>query len=137
MWEQRLGIKLAYRGIERSSFGTERREAHNFDIARGGWYGDYTDPTTWLDLAKSTNGNNDGLFKSPAYDELLDRAAKEADPAKRMALLADAEKLLVTDECPFIPLYQYGDGYMYDDRKITGFDVNVRLMTQYKWIARK
>lgn len=137
MWENRLGIKMDYRGLERGSFGTERREAHHFDIARGGWYGDYTDPTTWLDLARSTNGNNDGQFNSPAYDELLDRAAREADPAKRMAILSDAEKLLVTDECPFLPLYQYGDGYMYDDRKIAGFDVNVRLMTQYKWIARK
>jgi oligopeptide transport system substrate-binding protein len=137
MWEQSLGLHFSYRGLERGSFSTERRENHNFDICRGGWYGDYTDPTTWLDLARSTNGNNDGKFNSPAYDALLDEAAREGDPQKRMAILSAAEKLLVTDECPFIPLYQYGDGYMYDDRKLSGMEVNVRLMTQYKWIARK
>ncbi len=137
MWKNNLNVDVTYRGIERGSFGPERREAHNFDIARGGWYGDYPDPTTWLDLAKSTNGNNDGRFSSPAYDGLLEAAAKEANPSKRLAILSEAEKLLVTDECPFLPLYQYGDGYMYDDRKISGFDVNVRLLTQLKWIARK
>ena len=136
MWQANLGIAVTFRGIERSSFGTDRRQ-HNFTIARGGWYGDYMDPATWLDLAKTNDGNNDGLFSSPAYDALLKQAAAEPDRDKRFAILRRAEQLLVEDEFPFIPLYQYSDGYIFDPAKIEGLDLNVRLLTQFKYIHRK
>lgn len=136
MWEKHLNIKTSFKGLERGTFGSDRR-SNNFLIARGGWYGDYLDPTTWLDLARSTDGNNDGKFKSPAYDALLDQAAAEGNPAKRFELLREAERVLVEDEMPFIPLYQYADGYMYNPNTIEGIDLNVRLLTQFKWLRKK
>ncbi|HVX86135.1 MAG TPA: peptide ABC transporter substrate-binding protein [Phycisphaerae bacterium] len=136
MWERELGIHVTYRGVERSTFNQDRRSTHNFDIARGGWYGDYDDPTTWLDLARSDSGNNDGQFKDPAYDALMDAAAREFDPAKRFAILAQAEKLICGKEFPFLMLYQYGDGFMYDANHLKGVSDNVRLITPLKWIWR-
>lgn len=35
------------------------RKSGNFDVARGGWLGDYDDPITMLSLFTSTSGNND------------------------------------------------------------------------------
>jgi oligopeptide transport system substrate-binding protein len=137
MWKQNLGIETSYRSLERGSFGAERRQSHNFDIARGGWYGDYVDPTTWLDLLRTGDGNNDGQYSNKAYDSLLARAALEPDAASRFKLLHDAEAMLMHDEFPLIPLYQYGDGCIFDDNKIAGFTVNVRLLTPLKWIRRK
>ena len=136
MWKNNLHIEISYHGLERGSFGTDRRTA-NFTIARGGWYGDYTDPTTWLDLFKTGDGNNDGRFSSPAYDALLEKAAAEPNPQKRFALLHDAERLLVEDEFPAIPLYQYSDGYIFDPDKVDNLNLNVRLLTQFKWLCRK
>jgi oligopeptide transport system substrate-binding protein len=136
MWQKNLGINVSFRGVERGAFRNERRN-HNFAIARGGWYGDYMDPTTWLDLAKTGDGNNDGLFSNKDYDALLVKAAKEPDAAKRFAILREAERILVEDEFPFIPLYQYADGYMFDDKKIGGLDMNVRLLTQFKYVYKK
>jgi oligopeptide transport system substrate-binding protein len=136
MWEQNLGVHCSYRGLERSSFG-EARRSQNFDIARAGWYGDYVDPTTWLDLLRSTDGNNDGKYNNPAYDALLDKAATEPDPAKRLAILTGAEAILIHEDFPIIPLYQYGDGLIYDPEKIQGLSLNVRLITPLKWIHRK
>ncbi len=135
MWEKNLGIHVSYRGVERGTFGEDRRTA-NFAIARGGWYGDYADPTTWLNLAKTGDGNNDGRYSNPRYDALLAQAAKESDPARRFAVLAEAERILVEEDFPFIPLYQYADGYIYDAKKIGGVDVNVRLLTQFKYLHR-
>jgi oligopeptide transport system substrate-binding protein len=140
MWQQKLGVTVTFRALERGSFANNRKERVNgkptFDVSRGGWYGDYTDPTTWLDLLRSTDGNNDGHYVNPAYDALLDQAAAEPDPTKRFAILRDAERMIVQDELPILPLYQYNDGYMFDADKIKGLDVNVRLLTQFKWIHR-
>jgi oligopeptide transport system substrate-binding protein len=136
MWRSNLGVSVTYKGLERGSFGTTRRVDRNFDIARGGWYGDYPDPTTWLDLLRSTDGNNDGKFSSKAYDELLARSDAEADPAARFAILKEAENMVVNEELPIIPLYQYADGYMYDAKKIQGAELNPRLLMQLKWIRR-
>ena len=136
MWKVNLGINCTLKGLEPPGFSAAREQDHDFDVCRGGWYGDYPDPTTWLDLGRSTNGNNDGKFSSPQYDALLDKAAHEPDSLKRLAILSDAEKMLVNDELPFIPLYQYGDGYMYNQDKIAGADVNVRLITEFKYLHR-
>jgi len=132
MWKQNLGVDITSRPLERAGFSAARQQDHSFDIARGGWYGDYRDPTTWLDLLRSTNGNNDGKFNSPAYDELLNKAASEHDPARRLAILSEAESMIDNDELPLIPLYQYSDGMIFDEKKIQGLYVNDRLLTPFK-----
>ena len=124
MWKTNLGDRDQIPRPERSSFGTARRDDHDFDVAtRGGWYGDYPDPTTWLDLFRSTDGNNDGKFNSKAYDDLMAKSDTEADPAKRFAMLREAERILMHDEAPVIPLYQYADGFMYDENKLQGAEM--------------
>ncbi len=135
MWQRNLGINVTYRALERAGFSSARHD-HDFDISRGGWYGDYADPTTWLDLLRTGDGNNDGEFSSPAYDSLLNQAAAEPDAARRFGLLQQAEGMIVQDELPFIPLYQYGDGFIFNQSKIEGLYVNVRLLSPLKWIHR-
>ena len=81
----------------------------------------------------TSKGGQDRLF---CLLSLLAAAAKEPDPAKRFAILSTAEGMLVQDELPYLPLYQYGDGFLYDDSKIKGLTVNVRLMAPLKWIHR-
>jgi oligopeptide transport system substrate-binding protein len=137
MWEQNLGVKVTYRSLERGSFGTVRQIEHSFDVARAGWYGDYSDPTTWLNLAKTGDENNDGLFSDPEYDALFDRANAAPDAKQRLDLLSQAEGLIVQKEFPFIPLYQYSDGYMFDGDKLGGIEANVRLISEFKWIHRQ
>jgi oligopeptide transport system substrate-binding protein len=137
MWEHELGVHVIPRGVESKEFHNERTKDHHFSIARGGWYGDYRDPTTWLDLARTDNGNNDGRFSNTAFDALMAQSDKQPDPAIRFAMLKDAERILVEDQCPFIPLYQYSDGGMYDQSKIAGCESNVRQMVQFKYIRRR
>ncbi|MFM7806615.1 MAG: peptide ABC transporter substrate-binding protein, partial [Planctomycetota bacterium] len=89
MWSRTLGVPCTTRARDPRGFRDALKRG-DFMVARGGWYGDYGDPTTWLDLARTGDGNNDRGFSDPAYDALLDRAAAELDPAKRMTLLAEA-----------------------------------------------
>ena len=136
MWTRELGIKVKFKSVETKAFRALKRQYHDFDVGRAGWYGDYTDPVTWLDLFHSNDGNNDGQYSNPDYDKLLDSAAKEPNPARRFAILKQAEAILVEKDLPLLPLYQYSDGYMFDPAKIAGMDLNVRLLTQFKFIRR-
>jgi oligopeptide transport system substrate-binding protein len=78
----------------------------HYDVARRSWIGDYLDPTTFLGIGVSGDGNNRTGWSDPHYDALLRQAAHEPDAARRLELLSEAEALLL-DSGPFIPIYHY------------------------------
>lgn len=126
MWRDGLGVQCELRGKD-GKFAKEDLRRGNFMVARGGWYGDYADPTTFLDLSKTGNGNNDRGFSNEKFDSLLAKASQELDPTRRMMILADAERILVEDELPILPLCQYVTLYMYDPAHMRGISRLPRL----------
>ncbi|MEM1108698.1 MAG: peptide ABC transporter substrate-binding protein [Planctomycetota bacterium] len=104
MWQTQLGVTVLLDGVEKSRF-RQRRKNGGFTISRGNWYGDYRDPTTFLDLYRANDGNNDAGYASGEYDRLLREAAAQTAPAKRFALLRDAEAVMLAD-APIVPLHQ-------------------------------
>ena len=82
----------------------QRTTAKDFDVVLSGWGPDYNDPMTFLDLWLSTSGQNNTNWASPEYDKIINAAKVEIDPAKRMDLLASAEKFLM-DEMPIVPTF--------------------------------
>jgi oligopeptide transport system substrate-binding protein len=132
-WEQALGVQVELRGKEVKVYGDDL-DNHNFIIGRGSWYGDYGDPTTFLDKFRSTNGNNDARYSSAAFDELMDRARDERDPESRMDLLEEAERLVMEEELPILPLYHYVEVYLYNPDEITGITDHPR-QTQHLYLV--
>lgn len=104
-WKKNLGIDVWLRKAGRAEFEDLRDRDHDFDIARGGWTGDYFDPNTMLDLFVTGEAYDSGLYSNPGFDALIDRA-KRASGAERMALLEAAEAILMQD-APILPLYHY------------------------------
>jgi oligopeptide transport system substrate-binding protein len=104
-WRRHLGLDVRLENREWKTFLKDVR-SHDYDIARGGWVGDYPDPNTFLDLWSSTSGNNSTQWSSKDYDETLTAASRERDPKRRMELLHRLEELL-NDEVPVIPIYYY------------------------------
>jgi len=131
MWQRELGVRVELRGKESKFFREDLRQG-NFMIGRGGWYGDYGDPTTFLDLCRTGDGNNVRGYSSQRVDDLLNRAAEEGDPRARFELLQACERLLVTEEVPMLVLCQYVQMYMYEPGRLTGLSRHPRL-TQYLW----
>ena len=121
-WRQTLGVNVTLEPIERIQF-SDRLRNQSFTIARAGWFGDYRDPTTFLDKFQSANGNNDGKYHNPEYDRLLDEARTILDPDRRMAKLAEAEALLLAEQ-PLMPLYHYTNLELFDLERVTGIHVN-------------
>ena len=106
MWERELGLKVQLLGKETKTFADDRTE-HRFMVSRSGWFGDYMYPTTFLDLQHSKNRQNSEGFDDPHYDGLLKRASEMNDPAERLRILSEAERYLVEEQAPVLPLYTY------------------------------
>jgi len=135
MWSTELGAVVELRGKEAKTFG-EDKVHHRYMIARAGWYGDYRDPTTFLDVFATGNGNNDAGFSAPEYDELLRRAANETDASRRLGLLAEAERILVLEQLPALPLHQHTN-LMAISPRIGGLYPNPRLIFPFRYVFVK
>jgi oligopeptide transport system substrate-binding protein len=104
-WRDRLGIRVRIEQVEWKVF-LDTIQHLDYQVARGGWYGDYVDPNTFLDMFVTGGGNNQTGWSNAAYDALIARAAKETDAQARMKIFAEAEAILVR-ETPIFPIYVY------------------------------
>lgn len=123
MWREVLGVETELSNQEWQVFLSTRREKLDTQVFRYGWIGDYNDPYTFAEILHSAHGLNDMGYANPRYDELLSRAAREADPVARMALLAEAERVML-DDMPVIPLYFYVSKQMVKPW-VAGFEDNI------------
>ncbi len=112
-----IGVELNVEIVEWSSFTPMRRNG-DYDSARNGWVGDYSDPSNMLDLLYSTNGNNDGKFNNAEYDAAMDISRTTLDTAERSEALHKAEDILM-EETGCIPVAYYNDFWLQSE-KITG-----------------
>jgi len=130
-WKRTLGVEVELRGTDNKFFSADLH-AGNFMVARGRWYGDYGDPTTFLDVFRSDNGNNDRGYVNLQIDDALDRASLELDPKKRLAMLHDIEEELFTGEVPMLVICQLLQLYMYEPERVSGLTSHPRLV-QHLW----
>tara|TARA_B100001059_G_C17830105_1_gene584055 strand:+ start:1402 stop:3294 length:1893 start_codon:yes stop_codon:yes gene_type:complete len=130
MWGTNLGIESTLRAKDTKAYREDLSKG-SFMVARGGWYGDYGDPMTFLELSESENGNNDRKFSDPHYDALLAEAASELSPTRRLELLHEAERILIQEAMPILPMYHYSTTYMYDPTNLRGISRHPRLEQNY------
>lgn len=102
------------------------RKAGNYDICRQGWLADFDDPINMLEMWTTESGNNDaqfgrtdasGVIPSYApqnwdeYNSLIASIKSETDLTKRVALMHQAEDMLM-ETWAVVPLHYYNDPYM-------------------------
>ena len=112
-----LGVDLKVNIVEWASFTPMRRNGE-FDVARNGWVGDYTDPSNIIELFCTTNGNNDGKYSNADFDAAMEDSRTTTDAAARSEDLHKAEDLLMED-AGCIPIAYYNDFWL-QSSKITG-----------------
>jgi len=124
MWSQTLGVQVALTRQEWKVY-LNSLNSLDYDLARSTWVGDYPDPNTFLDLFLTGGGNNRTGWSDSAYDGLIARAAAEGDAARRFAILAQAEEMLVARQAVVCPLYFYVGIQLYDSKRVGGIEPNV------------
>jgi len=97
-WNDELGINVQ---IENQEWGTylDSRDNGDFEIARGGWQGDYVDPLTFVGLFTADSPFNSGNWTSEEFTELLTEAETLAGE-ERLEIMREAEMVLMDQAGP-------------------------------------
>ncbi len=112
------------------------RDGGDFDVARYGWVGDYSDPQNFLFLFESDNaGFNIGQYRNPRFDALMKLAAEELDIARRAAILREADSIVIRDE-PWLPVLHYSTKNLVSP-KLAGFEQNLRGAIPTRFLSLK
>ena len=120
-----IGVETRFVHTDGKTHFAHLRDGGDFDAARYGWIGDYSDAQNFLFLLESGNeGLNVGRYKSAEFDSFMRQAADEPDPARRAALLYGADRIFVRD-CPWIPLMFYQSKHLVSP-KLRGFTPNLQ-----------
>lgn len=93
-----------------------------FDLSFTGWIGDFADPAAFLLMWTSDSGLNDGGFRNKDYDALVGRSMS-AEGAERMAILSEAEGMLLKDAV-VMPVYHSLAFNIIDTEAIAGWFSN-------------
>ena len=115
MFKRELGISVLLAKQEWAVY-LNSLSALDFDFCRSSWVGDYNDPNTFMDMFLTGGGNNNCGWSNKRYDELIALAAKETDKTKRYDIFREAETILIRDEMPVCPLFNYVVLMFYSDR---------------------
>ena len=109
MWNKELGINTTLENVE-FKVKIDRENAHQFEISRSGWTGDYLDPMTFMDLWITGASNNYVNYSNPEYDKLVKEAQTSTDQKLRMDNMKKAEKMILEDMA-IVPIYFYTHPY--------------------------
>ena len=120
-----VGIETTFLNTDTKTHYAHLRDKGDFDVARAGWIGDYSDPQNFLFMVESDNdGFNYANYQNPEYDALMDAAARETDLQARTDLLFQAETMFMND-LPFLPLLYYSSLSLVSD-KLKGWEDNLQ-----------
>lgn len=103
-WKRNLNIEVELDNQEWKVF-LKRLKTDTPAIFRLGWGADYPDPDNFMNLFTTNSGNNNTGWGNRRYDGLVASASTERDEAKRLALYNEAQRILVEEDTPIMPLF--------------------------------
>jgi oligopeptide transport system substrate-binding protein len=103
-WRDNLGVRVELQNREWKVFLAE--VSHDPPaVFRMGWGADFPDPDNFMNLFTSYSENNHTRWVNRHYDDLVERAAREPDTKARQALYDEAQRILVEEDVPIVPLF--------------------------------
>ena len=118
MWSSTLGINVQVVNQEFAVYLDTIKSLDTPQVWRLGWCLDYPDANNFDREVFAANGSSNPtdasgapaggvMWKNDEYERLVNEAAVELDPAKRVDLYAQAEDILVNTDAVIIPIYWY------------------------------
>jgi oligopeptide transport system substrate-binding protein len=113
-WKEVLGVDIKLNPVEPTAFTALTKDINTApQMFILGWCADYPDPQNWLSVYWKTGAFGERIgYSNPDLDAMLAEADSTTDPAKRMQLYADAQKLL-TDGAPVAFMWNNINSYLW------------------------
>lgn len=129
IWKQELNIDINLVPIEPATM-TQLRDQGRFDFTPQGWGADYFDVSNMLSIFAPGNLINAGRYENPAFSAAYNQSLTTVDNARRIALLHEAERLLIKEDSGIIPLYYGVNAYIFRDSVLTNvhYDANGKII---------
>lgn len=102
----------------------QRLKTRDLEMYRLGWFGDYPDPTNFMNLLTSTSENNYTNWKSKEFDQLVEEAMSTSNGPKRKSLYDKAQRILLEQGTAVIPLFAYTSHLLVSPR-LRDFPINI------------
>jgi oligopeptide transport system substrate-binding protein len=109
-----------------------------FQAAWAGWYADYLDAKDFLFLGQtSSNDMNSGRYSNPKFDALVAKSDYIRDPGQRVAVLEQAEQIML-DDVAFAPVFYAMSRNIVSKQVRNWIDNNMNVYrTRWLWLDRK
>jgi len=136
MWKDTLGVETTLYAEEFRALLQSIQARSETQVFRSSWVGDFNDAYSFAQLLQTGFGINLTGYSNPRYDRLLAEATRQPDPARRRALLEEAERVMLADH-PVLPLYFYVNKHLVKPY-VRGWTDNV-MNVQYSknlWLER-
>ncbi len=110
-WKEVLGITVNLQSLERKML-LEKLKTKEFCFGQTIWLAQYNDPLAILERFKeATSSKNYSGWSNIHFVKCLEKSYQMMDKQDRMALLEEAEELLV-GEVPLVPLYHWNYAFL-------------------------
>lgn len=103
-----------------------------YQIGYTTWLADFDDASNFLDLLRSNAPSNYAGYSNPKFDAAMAKAEREADAAKRTALLQAAENIALAD-MPWVPIRYLAQSEAVGPR-VGGYIANARDINRSRWL---
>ena len=115
--KRNLGIKVELKNEEWKVYlNTIQVDAPQ--LYRSAWSVDYPDPDNFLNLWTSFSENNNTNWGDETYDALIAKGAIEVDKEKRRLIYRKAQKYMLEEVVPILPIYVYSSSFLVSTRFI-------------------
>jgi oligopeptide transport system substrate-binding protein len=104
-WERVLGLTFPFESWDLREFQALAQPWRQWQVYPSGWLPGYPDPEYYLRLLlHSDSRTNEGRFRHPPFDDLIERARQERSDRARLDLFHEADRMAVVDRVALIPL---------------------------------
>jgi len=133
--KKNLGIDVEIRNEEWKVF-LSTLKTNPPAIFRMGWQADYPDPDNFLSVMLSYSENNWTRWKNAKFDELVAKGAGAIDKEARRKIYREAQRLLVEEEVPAVPLF-ISVNHLLVSPRVEDYPINVMEVFSFKGVRLK
>jgi len=133
-WKEKLGLKVRVEVIPYENYFQSMKES-GYIIGSSTWIGDFADPYTFLQMWRRDSNLNDAHYSDDDYEALIEKSMME-DGDKRLATLADAEKLLL-QRGSVLPISYSPALNIVDTNELDGWYPNALDIHPFKYLSFK